>query len=314
MLAEHVEGVRSGDDGESIHGVRVASRRLRAVLAMFADCWKPKQIKFWKQQICRLARDLGEARDRDVQIDFLVAKLAAVSDGTIVPGIARLLSHAEQHRQLCQPRVLQAVERFDHRGIVKQMLSAARRTLGEVEDASTAPSAVARRRAAKDIRKRLKRVLAEAAGLASAEQRDRHHAMRIAAKRLRYALELIRPPQPSEIDGILDSVKRVQTLLGEIHDCDVWVETLATFARTEAAQISAFFGDSRRFDRLRPGLDCLCEDRKRRRAELFGELAAYWQELGEKRLWMQLTKLLETDTEDNAAAGSTGAVAVTSSA
>ncbi len=142
--------------------------------------------------------------------------------------------------------------------------------------------------------KRLKKLLAEATGLDNAEHSDRHHAMRIAAKRLRYTLELIRSFGPSEIDAVTESVKKLQTLLGEIHDCDVWAENLSAFARTEAVQIYAFFGDSRRFDRLRPGLDHLREDRKVHREQVFGELVAFWRELGEKRVWEHLFELLKS--------------------
>ena len=80
QLAEHLDGVRLGEDIESIHRARVASRRLRAALGMFRACWKRKQVKQWKKQIRQLARNLGEARDHDVLIEFLASSLAGVSD------------------------------------------------------------------------------------------------------------------------------------------------------------------------------------------------------------------------------------------
>ena len=96
--------------------------------------------------------------------------------------------------------------------------------------------------------------------------------MRIAAKRLRYTLELARPHRSPELDAIADKIKRVQTLLGEIHDCDIWAENLDAFARTEAEQIHVFFGDSRRFNRLLPGIDYLRKDRKGRREQCFSRV------------------------------------------
>ena len=53
QLAEHLGDVRLGEDIESIHHARVASRRLRAALGMFCACWKRKQVKAWKKQIRR---------------------------------------------------------------------------------------------------------------------------------------------------------------------------------------------------------------------------------------------------------------------
>jgi CHAD domain-containing protein len=294
LLIEHLGGVRQGEDIECVHRARVASRRLRAVLAMFGDCWKRKQVKNWKRQIRQLARDLSEARDRDVQIEFLVAALASVSDGALVPGIARLLSHAEQQRQWLQPRVLRAVDRVEHSSALKEMLASARRVLDASDDDSAVFGAAVRRRANKGVRKRLKRLLAEAPGLENAEHYDRHHAMRIAAKRLRYTMELARTQRSPELEAIAETVKRLQTLLGEIHDCDVWAENLDSFARAEAEQTHIFFGDSRRFNRMLPGLVYLRQDRKDRREAVFAELVAFWQELSEKRVWERLIELLKS--------------------
>ena len=125
LLTEHLSGIRLGEEIETLHRTRVASRRLRAVLAMFGDCWKRRQVKTWKREIRQLARDLSEARDRDVQIEFLDASLARVSDPALVPGIARLLSHAEQQRQWLQPRVLRAVDGIEHSVLLKDMQAAA---------------------------------------------------------------------------------------------------------------------------------------------------------------------------------------------
>jgi hypothetical protein len=47
------------------------------------------------------------------------------------------------------------------------------------------------------------------------------HDMRIAAKRLRYVLELFAPSFGAEADDARKQAKKLQDLLGEIHDCDV---------------------------------------------------------------------------------------------
>jgi CHAD domain-containing protein len=297
-----------------LHRTRVASRRLRAVLTMFGDCWRRKQVKTWKREIRQLARELSEARDHDVQIEFLDASLARVADPALVPGIARLLSHAEQQRQWLQPRILRAVDCIEHSVVLKDMQAAARRVLDDAGEVAVAPGAAARRRAAKSVRKRLKKLMAEAPGLQSADHSQQHHAMRIAAKRLRYALELARPHRSPELEAIADMIKRMQTLLGEIHDCDIWAENLDAFARTEAEQVHVFFGDSRRFNRLLPGIDYLRKDRKARREQCFGELAAFWQELSEKRVWERLIELLKSDAAAEPSSNGAAAVAQASAA
>jgi len=295
LLSEHLSGVRLGEDIECVHRARVASRRLRAVLAMFGDCWKRKHVKNWKRHVRALACGLSEARDADVHIDFLAANLACVADSALVPGIARLLSHLEQQRQWLQPRVLRAVERLERSGVLKEMQVSARCVLDESSGEAAAPAAGASRRAAKSVRKRLKRLLAEAPGLEDADHYERHHAMRIAAERLRYTLELVQPHRSPELEAIMEAIKRLQTLLGEIHDCDVWAENLDAFARADAEQTRVYFGRSRRFNRMLPGLVYLRQDRKNRREQAFAELVAYWDELSVKRLWKRLMDLLKSD-------------------
>ena len=105
------------------------------------------------------------------------------------------------------------------------MQEAVRWGLEEAGDAQLVAGEYVRSQAGKSVRKRLKKLLDEARGLADAEQHERHHAMRIAAKRLRYTLELARPIASPISAEIGDAVKKLQTLLGEVHDCDVWVGT-----------------------------------------------------------------------------------------
>ena len=50
-LMDSIEGIRHGDDIEHVHQSRVATRRMRAALGMFADCFAPKMVKRWRKQI-----------------------------------------------------------------------------------------------------------------------------------------------------------------------------------------------------------------------------------------------------------------------
>jgi hypothetical protein len=52
------------------------------------------------------------------------------------------------------------------------------------------------------------------------------HDMRIAAKRLRYTLELFRVCYPPSVEAAIEQVKEIQELLGQIHDADVLREVI----------------------------------------------------------------------------------------
>ena len=78
---------------------------------------------------------------------------------------------------------------------------------------------------------------------------EAQHEMRIAAKRLRYALEVLAPCFGPEAEATRDAAKRLQAVLGEIHDCDVMlargegIGSLCTLLRTRRELLFRQFSD-----------------------------------------------------------------------
>jgi CHAD domain-containing protein len=70
-LAEHARGVLDTGDIERVHDMRVATRRLRAALEVFAPCFPKQAYRQTLREVKRLADGLGERRDRDVAIGAL---------------------------------------------------------------------------------------------------------------------------------------------------------------------------------------------------------------------------------------------------
>ncbi len=60
-----------------------------------------------------------------------------------------------------------------------------------------------------------------------------HHAMRIAAKKLRYTMEVYAPLYRRNLKKPLVRVKKIQEILGDLHDCDVWIDTVMAMLLTE---------------------------------------------------------------------------------
>jgi CHAD domain-containing protein len=76
------------------------------------------------------------------------------------------------------------------------------------------------------ILERLKEFEALGNGLLNPFEIETLHDMRIAAKRLRYAIELFQQCWGRSISGYAKRIARIQTALGDMHDCDVWIEGL----------------------------------------------------------------------------------------
>ena len=80
-LFEHAEGVLDTEDIERVHAMRVASRRLRAVLEIFERAFPPAQWRPVLEDVKALADALGARRDPDVQIEHFTGLRAELSAG-----------------------------------------------------------------------------------------------------------------------------------------------------------------------------------------------------------------------------------------
>src|SRR3712207_535720 len=72
-LFDAAHGVLDLDDIERVHAMRVATRRLRAVLEIFAPCFPKAEHRAVLREVKALADALGHRRDPDVQLDALMA-------------------------------------------------------------------------------------------------------------------------------------------------------------------------------------------------------------------------------------------------
>ena len=102
------------------------------------------------------------------------------------------------------------------------------------------------------------------------EEVEALHDMRIAAKRVRYVLEVTEGCFGGYAPEGRKRVKELQDLLGDIHDCDVVVPRLLELAG-EADEPQ------------RRGIDALVAHHRARRERLFGEFLAFWQRLEDER-------------------------------
>ncbi|MEZ5338430.1 MAG: CHAD domain-containing protein [bacterium] len=135
------------------------------------------------------------------------------------------------------------------------------------------------------------------------------HDMRIAAKRLRYCFEFFEPLFADGFKAHLKQFKQLQDFLGEIHDCDVWVDYLRDELKLAMQELSTLrreldqhFGASqglaesarRMEEQFREGpvsglLRMLTELTQRRR-ELYQQLLIFWQGLEEQGFQQQLAR------------------------
>lgn len=291
QLSGQVNGIRQGTDVEFVHRARVATRRLRAALRIFADCFPQADVERWQKQVRKVTRGLGAARDLDVQREYLAGVLARLEEPADHVGIARLLVRTELARDKLHRNVLKAVDRFQRSRAIEQMLASVKAVLKDSDDDEvcvSSPSVV--EKAAEHITVRLDEMLVYQASLDDPLDQQQHHAMRIAAKRLRYTIEVFKPAYEGHLDGCLAIVKQLQTLLGDLHDCDVWIEQLPAMLDDERRRIVRRYGHAGPLERLEPGIRRLQAERQRQREELFEQLRKFWQEQTRQGTWESIAQ------------------------
>lgn len=293
-LVKEIDGVRCDDDAEHVHRMRVASRRLRAGVKTFADCFPRKLADGWRRSIRRITRDLGEARDLDVQIDLVRQTLESVSDKNFRPGLDRLLLRLGQRRAETQHEVVRTIDRLVSGRVLVDMAEALRRARLQARlHAGDGDQTGLRRRAAEAIRLNLEELMAYDLWVDRPEMSSEHHQMRIEAKHLRYTLEIFEPLYGKDLGAPLRIVKKLQRTLGDLHDCDVWIEFLPDFIDEERQRMEAFLGHSRGFKRIAAGLKHLIEDRSKARQEHYREFRGLWHETAEEEAWKELRVVAE---------------------
>ena len=287
-----IPGVLGSEDPENLHRMRVASRRIRSALPLMENCIPPGEYRCWRREIRRFTRALGDARDVDVQQIFLqelLARKTLPSEGT--PGIRRLLLRLFQKRRSLQRKVVAVLQREArdqhlHRmeRILRQMLVHLR-----LQGEGAEHYGNLRNRAREMLVLRLEEVLALEYVLGAPDFFEGHHDLRIAVKHLRYTLELFQSLFEEEsVKSGIKALKDLQTLLGDLHDLDVWREMLPLLREEERKRTLDYYGHLRCFPQLERGTILLERYVGERRKKLFGEAGELWKKLEKTLFWKNL--------------------------
>jgi triphosphatase len=220
----NAEGVRTGDDAEYIHQARVALRRLRALIKLFAPILPPDFVSTYNEGWRALANQLGDARDHDVLLTETLPSISRHYDGH--PSIDTFVAYA----QACRLQAHEVARSSFHAPALGQLslqFLADLTRLDEHPDGGSLKKFAHRR-----LKKRLARIRREAVAFEN-KSNDQLHRLRIQFKRLRYALESFAPfYADDDCKNYLGHLKSMQDVFGQINDLE---RGLAVEARAPAA-------------------------------------------------------------------------------
>ena len=203
-VLKELDSVREAPEPDAVHDLRVAIRRCRSVAAVMEEVDPDAAWPDMRKLGRKLFRQLGDLRDTQVLEDW-AKQLGPESD----PIRERLLGRFAPQEKELQQAALRAVEKFDQKSWKKLERKLQKRSRLVPPDGLAAEClALERLEAAKELHVRALR----------AEKPETWHALRIGVKRFRYTVESLLPQRYEEWG---ENLKRIQDLLGELHDLDV---------------------------------------------------------------------------------------------
>jgi CHAD domain-containing protein len=209
-IVRHDPGTRLGRDAEELHQMRVATRRMRAILRAARPLLDREWVRELRAELGWLGGVLGQVRDLDVLVEHLRADAGALGgddEAAFLALVAKLEAERAADREallaaMGEPRYLELIERLD----------ADTRTSPEPRSDRTL-----RDLAAREFRRLRKAMRA----LGGDPADDELHAARIAVKRARYAAELAERSVGRGATAFIRDAKVLQDVLGDHQDAAV---------------------------------------------------------------------------------------------
>jgi len=222
-LEERLSRARRGD-ASAAHRARVATRRIRETLAL-VDVVDGRAAKDVRRVIRRLRRALGLVREIDVAIAVFDEEAGRSGwPSSTVKYVRERLQHDRERRR---HDLLHRLAHIDAADLFTKLhrLGAAARSVSRREEASILSAQVARR---------AREFAAGIRGVGPLYRPEAMHDVRIAAKKLRYSLEIVRALNDPSASRDITALRQWQTRLGRLNDVHSLQTYLAGVAATAA--------------------------------------------------------------------------------
>lgn len=223
-LIEAMPAAQAGDV-RSVHQARVATRRLRAALPVLRKSLDADAIDRAQSRVRRMTRALGPVRELDVSLQ----ELEEFANRGVATGraISKVRQAITQQRLARRRDMLAAITPGKVERLRRELSS-----VGSGPPVGGRPGAI--RDAVRRVEARALRLRHAIENAGSLYVATRLHAVRIAAKKLRYAMEIERELKRSRVTARIRQLKSLQDLLGRMHDLHMLAESTRA-VQTEVA-------------------------------------------------------------------------------
>ena len=219
QLAFEINRVAKSRDPDSVHDLRVSLRRFSQTLHLFRDCFPGRKMHKIDLRVKRVMRSADELRIFDTTLRLLSKARRS--------GSSALRSKLQARRKESERLLVGLLKRWTERKSSVKWRTALQ---AAVEQSDGALAKISIQHGARKITPQLAgKFLERGKKAATNASLSDLHACRMAARRLRYALELLGPVSNSALNGWLPDIKRLQTTLGEITDFQAARELVSSY-------------------------------------------------------------------------------------
>lgn len=208
------------DDPETVHDLRVWSRRLQQVLRVIAPSGQANKIKKLLRVLRYVRQTLGPCRDLDVNIALIESKHRHSGTDSVQRAWRSMQIELEAQRQALIERVRGDIAGQDHFKFITRVQSLIARGERDFDPLEKITAAMTKSMAGWEESFAATREQPDAAAL---------HALRIAGKKLRYRAELLAALGQAKVKPLVKTLKEIQTTLGDWHDRSVLLHHVAEF-------------------------------------------------------------------------------------
>ena len=232
-------------DPEGVHSMRVASRRLRSTLRDFLPYLRKRGLTSVQKRLKNVAGALGDVRDQDVALMALEA-LEKKAPDHVSTTLKQFMETRKERREKAREQLKSVLDKAQLDQLQSDFVAAIdAATAMDGTKAASKPQITYLKMSRAVILDRLKELEKLSADVYRPFEVEALHDMRIAAKRVRYAVELFQSCWRRGIGTYAKRAARMQTALGDLHDCDVWIENFGEAIeearkQKQDAQIAAF--------------------------------------------------------------------------
>lgn len=217
-----------GGSVDSIHDMRVASKRLREALRVLRPALPEDSRKLMLQEVEELNDSLGAVRDCDV----IAEVFAALAEGNKqARDLSALCAELKKQRRRYHRQFVRFLGKLDDEGFAIRYAAAMAEMASRTPEGQ--PTVISF--AAEAVQERLQDVVANWQAARRPNKIVPFHRQRIRVKKLKYALEPFLTLLPRDLAPLYDWIADLQELMGLVHDCDVQSSVLTKWVKRHSA-------------------------------------------------------------------------------